>query len=388
MRGIRSYMGWTHIPHMDASSATSDDNPFAGPKTQTPGKVSVQVHTNDWLCKKLNKLNLTLVEGYPSQSLEAGGFLMQAQLKTIQTESKGTGSSIVSAATYELQYLMDFNSSVTQALVKSMEHLTDFVFVSMGNLTLARRDSYLTHVKSGITPDTLSALRTVPLQLSTVFPDSILKQAKDDIASSENTLHTARVGTIPMNIPIKSLTKDPTNPHGRILVKKDKAGNTRVGHLTTLPDQPRGTSHINDNYCVQTGLLARSKQTVQCFSTPRTPGKTLDIQTPRCQIVDFTVENHVLSVLRQSQKKDVTPAIVNRSQQKELKYVKYVSYVAQLSFVKPVTNVQPVVTNLPVGARLQNFWKTWLDLGAGLKIVQILREGYTFPFRTRPNLAR
>ena len=27
MRGIRSYMGWSHIPDMDTSAATSEDNP-------------------------------------------------------------------------------------------------------------------------------------------------------------------------------------------------------------------------------------------------------------------------------------------------------------------------------------------------------------------------
>ena len=52
------------------------------------------------------------------------------------------------------------------------------------------------------------------------------------------------------------------------------------------------------------------------------------------------------------------------------------------------TNVQNAVQNLPVGARLQNFWKTWLDLGAGLKVVQILKEGYTLPFWNRPKLTR
>ena len=35
-----------------------------------------------------------------------------------------------------------------------------------------------------------------------------------------------------------------------------------------------------------------------------------------------------------------------------------------------------------------NFWQTWLERGAGPKIVQILREGYTLPFRIRPNLTR
>ena len=59
-----------------------------------------------------------------------------------------------------------------------------------------------------------------------------------------------------------------------------------------------------------------------------------------------------------------------------------------MSFLKPVTNVQHAASNLPVGARLENYLKNWLDLGAGPKVVQILKEGYTLPFRTRPNLAR
>ena len=60
----------------------------------------------------------------------------------------------------------------------------------------------------------------------------------------------------------------------------------------------------------------------------------------------------------------------------------------QLSFVKHVTNVPAVASNLPVGARLQNFWKAWEDLGAGTKVVQILKKVYTLHFRSRPNLAR
>ena len=71
-----------------------------------------------------------------------------------------------------------------------------------------------------------------------------------------------------------------------------------------------------------------------------------------------------------------------------LKHVKGASSVIQLPCVQSVTNVPFVVKNLPVGARLQNFWQTWLERGAGPKIVQILREGYTLPFRIRPNLTR
>ena len=86
---------------------------------------------------------------------------MQTQIKTVCGESKGKGSSKASEATEELQFLMEFNASITQAV----EHLTDFVFITMGNLTLARRDAYLNHVKNGIKPDTLAALRTVPLHI-------------------------------------------------------------------------------------------------------------------------------------------------------------------------------------------------------------------------------
>ena len=93
---------------------------------------------------------------------------------------------------------------------------------------------------------------------------------------------------------------------------------------------------------------------------------------------------------RHSQKKEISPGSAGCYFQKEykLKYVKGVSCVAQLSCVKPVTNVTTAAPNLPVGARLQNFWQTWLDLGAGPKVAQILKEGYTLPFRIRPNLAR
>ena len=61
---------------------------------------------------------------------------MQSQ----RVESKGTGSSKSSGTMDKLQHLMDFNSSITQASAKTMEHLSEFGFISMGNLTLARQE--------------------------------------------------------------------------------------------------------------------------------------------------------------------------------------------------------------------------------------------------------
>ena len=60
MQGIRSYMGWSHIPDIDSAMASSEDNPFAAQKQQPAGKISVQLPTDDWLCRKMDRLNLTL----------------------------------------------------------------------------------------------------------------------------------------------------------------------------------------------------------------------------------------------------------------------------------------------------------------------------------------
>ena len=62
-----------------------------------------------------------------------------------------------------------------------------------------------------------------------------------------------------------------------------------------------------------------------------------------------------------------------------------VSCVGQLCSVKLAPNV---AQSLPARARLNQFWETWEALGAGPKVVQMLKEGYTIPFQTRQNLTR
>ena len=91
MRGIHSFMGWFHILDMVSVTNTSEDNPFAVPKTPVPGKVSVQVPTEDWLCRKLAKLNLTLVEDHPSRGSEAGGLSKDVFLRPAKSQSKWYG---------------------------------------------------------------------------------------------------------------------------------------------------------------------------------------------------------------------------------------------------------------------------------------------------------
>ena len=68
-----------------------------------------------------------------------------------------------------------------------MEHLTEFG----RNLTLACRDVYLTHLKTGVKPDTLAALQTAPVHISTIFPDSVIKRAEEEIAHFESKGHSS-----------------------------------------------------------------------------------------------------------------------------------------------------------------------------------------------------
>ena len=116
---------------------------------------------------------------------------MNNQLKALRVESKGKTAAKVSSAVDELQFLLDFNSSVCQTMAKSMEHLTEFVFVTMANTTLLRRDSYLAYLKASVKADTLNALRTAPLHLDTLFPDSVVKKAEEDITSFDKGQSTS-----------------------------------------------------------------------------------------------------------------------------------------------------------------------------------------------------
>ena len=68
--------------------------------------------------------------------------------------------------------------------------------------------------------------------------------------------------------------------------------------------------------------------------------------------------------------------------------MKDVSCVGHLSSIHLVTHVPTVALDLPVGARLHQFWERWAALGESPKVVTVLREGYTLPFLFRPNLTR
>ena len=91
VRGVRAFMGWTHIPDLEYSPTSRTDNPWTGHRSQPVGKVSVLLPPEDWLCKKLENMNLVFIEGYPSKSSELGGLHMDQFLRPPKSQSHWYG---------------------------------------------------------------------------------------------------------------------------------------------------------------------------------------------------------------------------------------------------------------------------------------------------------
>ena len=278
MRGVRSIMNWHKVPEFETVSSTADDNPFAGARVRPTGKVSVKLPVDDWLCRKMSSLNLTLTEGYPTRNTDNASLLrdqfiktprssrwygmhaekdsesttvrtwspdpaklnhsfsrvarrnlptappsrafsqellrrweraareqtimcnqaaglsrcltrvqdsMAIQLKTLHLDSKGKSSEKMKQAVNELEYLTTFNRSISQAMARTMQDLSEGIFINMANFTLACRDSYLDYLHAGVKQDTVNALRTSPVHLNALFPDQLITKAEEEISRND-----------------------------------------------------------------------------------------------------------------------------------------------------------------------------------------------------------
>ena len=104
---------------------------------------------------------------------------MSTQLKSLHMDkSKGSSSARMQQAVDGLEYLVTFNWSISQTMARTMQDLSEGVFISVANFTLARRDSYLEYLHAGVKQDTLTALHTAPVHLQSLFPDQLLIKAR------------------------------------------------------------------------------------------------------------------------------------------------------------------------------------------------------------------
>ena len=78
MRWVHSFMGLHQIPDFDSSSSSLELNAFAGSRAQSTRK-------DDWLCRKLEKLNVTIAAGYPFRKAETALLLRDQFVKMPRT---------------------------------------------------------------------------------------------------------------------------------------------------------------------------------------------------------------------------------------------------------------------------------------------------------------
>ena len=71
-------------------------------------------------------------------------------------------------------------------MARTMQDLSDGVFINVANLTLARSESDLDFVKTGIKQYTLMSLRSAPLHRSALFPDRIISKAEEEMRRFED----------------------------------------------------------------------------------------------------------------------------------------------------------------------------------------------------------
>ena len=100
-------------------------------------------------------------------------------------KSKGKSSERMQQAVDELEYLVTFNRSISEAIARTIQDLSEGVFISAANFTFARRDSYLDYLHAGVKQDMLTALRTAPVHLQSLFPDQLLIKAEEEVSRSE-----------------------------------------------------------------------------------------------------------------------------------------------------------------------------------------------------------
>ena len=123
---------------------------------------------------------------------------MSTQLKILHLDSKGKSSEKMKQAVNELEYLTTFNRSISQAMARTMQDLSEGIFINMANFTLARRDSYLDYLHAGVKQDTVNTLRTSPVHLNALFTShQQQKRFRPYPASDKSTSHHDRKPTLP-----------------------------------------------------------------------------------------------------------------------------------------------------------------------------------------------
>ena len=90
VRSVRSFMGWNYIPvfESDLSEPDKSNNPWRGKHPRKPARISVAMPPDNWLCQKLEKLNTTVAEGYPSRAQDSASLKKDQFIKIPKSQSR------------------------------------------------------------------------------------------------------------------------------------------------------------------------------------------------------------------------------------------------------------------------------------------------------------
>ena len=89
IRSVRSFMGWHHIPtfESDFTELNKSNNLLKGKIPKKPTRISVAMPPDNWFCQKLERLNLTVAEGYPSRAQDSAGSKKDQFIKVPKSQS-------------------------------------------------------------------------------------------------------------------------------------------------------------------------------------------------------------------------------------------------------------------------------------------------------------
>ena len=152
---------------------------------------------------------------------------------------------------------------------------------------------------------------------------------------------------------------------------------------TLVFPNPVALSLINDNHSYVPTQGKPSAQGLGVVLKDCPQEQTLTFKT---DVSCISVVNHapIVTMPGQPQKKGLRPdQCVNK-----IKLVEGASCVNPFPFAPSVPNAPHVVKVISVGGRLQSFWQVWQRLGSNPRVVSLLRDGYSLPFRERPHLSR
>ena len=279
----------------------------------------------------------------------------------------------------------------------------------------------------GVKQDTMNLLRNAPMFGYGLFPDAAIMMAEQDIQTHEASsvaqgpdpvLLSTLAGEAPTNTnPTNAGIKRPLLPLNKLPNDNSSLGVSLVGVVpgdtdvdgvpTLVFPSPSLTSTINDNYCVgPTSMHVNSVQLVPNFQN-KVFQKTQLLKGSLVQTVSSSVVSKTLNpVISGTVNLDVSYPVVNLAptvlshwppqkkgvspsqSQNKIKHVKGVCCVSSCLSAPHILTVPNAVSRQNVGGRLQNFWQVWQKMGVNPRVVSLLRDGYSLPFKQRPILTR